>query len=104
MSIVFFLVFVFPAALMTAWTLTAAYLGFTRPLGSRMPVIAVTHVLLLQMNPKDDVLYHRPSRWTALVALVLGLLPAINLAVLSVHAWSFFTYLAIVRKEHAAAK
>lgn len=104
MSAAFVLVYVIPAALMTAWTLVAAFLAFTRPLGSKMPVIAATHVLKLQMNPKDEFLYQRPSRWMTFVALVLGALPAINLAVLSAHLWFLFIYLAIARKGRVAAK
>jgi hypothetical protein len=79
------LLWVYPAVIMTLWTLLTLLLAWTLPLNQRVPVIVPRHVLLLVLNPKDEYLYQRPSLLLALVFLVAGVIPVVCALMLAVH-------------------
>jgi hypothetical protein len=81
------LLWVYPAAIMTTWTLFIVLIGWTLPLNKRIPAFVPTHLLLLSNNPKDEYLYQRPSLLLALGFLLVGLIPGVCALLLSVHLW-----------------
>ena len=86
------ILWVFPAAILTGWTLLTATLSWTLPLNRKVPLIITGHLLLMLYNPKDEYLYQRPSLSVVLAVLALGLVPVVSLLLLCFHAWLVWVY------------
>lgn len=87
---------VYPAVIMTVWTLLTLLLAWTLPLNKSVPAIISGHALLTLMNPKDDKLYERPSPLLALGFLLAGVIPVVCALMLLFHvvifcAWAVIT-------------
>lgn len=82
----------FPAAVLTAWTLLTAILAWTLPLKREVPLIIAGHLLLMLYNPKDEYLYQRPSLSAVVAVLAVGLIPVVSVLLLCLHAWLVWTY------------
>lgn len=93
------LLWVVPSVTITTWTLLAAAWALMAPLNSRVPTFIGTHLLLWVHNPKDDVLYRRPSPAMVGAALVAGLVPLISLAMLAFQVYMLSLYLVVQRES-----
>jgi hypothetical protein len=93
------LLWVYPAVIMTLWTLLTLLLAWTLPLNKRVPAIIGQHCLLLMLNPKDEYLYQRPSLLLALGFLVAGVIPVVCALMLAFHVLLSGLYLVEVFKK-----
>lgn len=81
------LLWTYPAAIMTAWTLLTLVVVWTAPLNRPIPGVIGTHPMMMQLNPKDEMLYSRPSLTMALAYLVLGAIPIVCALLLLFLGW-----------------
>jgi hypothetical protein len=92
------LLWTYPAAIMTAWTLLTLAVAWTAPLNRPIPGIIGVHPMMMQLNPKDEILYSRPSLWMALAYLVVGAIPLVCALLLVFLVWA----IGAVQYERAA--
>lgn len=76
------IIWTYPAAIMTSWTLMTALAAWTMRRNRPIPFIFSMHAMLMLLNPKDNYLYQRPSAGSILFFLVAGLLPVVSLLLL----------------------
>ena len=81
------LLWVYPSAILTVWTLLTLTVAWTARLNRPIPRIFGVHPVLMQYNPKDEFLYTRPSPLDAVVCLVIGLVPVICAVALAGILW-----------------
>lgn len=81
-----------PCFLSTIWTLATVFVAMTIPLKTTMPGFTQGNLLVLMYNPKDEFLYRRPEFTSALLVLLIGMLPLVNIVTLGFQLW--FTFLA----------
>ena len=91
---------VYPAFLMTLFTLLTFTVAAALPLGKRVPFGLNLHLQLLVSNPKDDYLYQRPSPLLALGFLVAGCIPLVTAVLLGVHLVIVALYVGAVFSRH----
>ena len=97
MKMLFNLLWYYPAIAMTWWTVIVALVAWLMPLNRKVPFFAGTHGMLMMLNPKDEMLYQRPSALMVLGFLVLGLVPIVNAALLLFHVF----IMAVALNEYA---
>lgn len=83
----------YPSMAMTVWTVLTLVAAWTFRRNRAFPRLFGLHLMMMQLNPKDEILYQRPSLGMALGYLAIGISPlggVLLLACLAVAA--VFTY------------
>jgi hypothetical protein len=65
----------YPAIAMTAWTVMTVVAAWTFRRNRAFPRVFGLHLMMMQLNPKDEILYQRPSAGAALGYLGIGISP-----------------------------
>lgn len=78
MKILINLLWIYPAIILTVWTLLTFLVMRAMPLSRPISHLFAAHPMAMMYNPKDNMLYQRPSRLTGLVFLIGGLVPVVN--------------------------
>lgn len=74
----------YPSIVMTVWTVLTFVAAWTYRRNRAFPRVFGLHLMMLQLNPKDEILYSRPSSMSVLVYLALGVTPVVGLVLLIV--------------------
>lgn len=82
-----YVLWVYPAVIMTSWTLVTLVAGWLAPLNRPAPFVLSLHpmVILLTVNGR---IADRPSLWMMLIFLALGIVPIVGLAALILSIWT----------------
>jgi len=99
MRILINLLWIYPAIILTIWTLLTFLVMRILPQNRTMPSLFAVHPMAMMYNPKDNILYGRPSMLEGLLFLIAGLIPLVNaiglvavIAMLVTAAWSHGKY------------
>lgn len=82
MRILINLLWIYPCVIMTVWTILTALAGWTFKRNRPFPGFFGVHPMMMMLNPKDEMLYSRPSVASVLCFLVIGLIPMLNFIIL----------------------
>jgi hypothetical protein len=82
-----YLLWVYPAAIMTAWSVVTLVVAWMAPLGRPVPLIMTLHPMVVLINPKAWTLKQRPKLWLMLSILVVGVIPVLCAAALVLLVW-----------------
>lgn len=90
------LLFVYPAAIVTLWTVVTLAAARLMQLDKPFPAFLGSHPMMLTLNIADEYLYRRPGWIRASIFLVLGIFPIASLLML---AWMVYVLLGIPTAE-----
>jgi len=82
-----YLLWIYPAAIMTAWSVVTLVVAWTVPLGRPVPLLMMLHPMVVLINPKAWVLKRRPNFWLMAGILVVGVIPLLCAVVLVMLVW-----------------
>jgi len=66
---------VYSSLVMTAWTVLTVVAAWTFRRNRAFPRVFGLHLMMMQLNPKDEILYTRPSLGMAIGYLALSISP-----------------------------
>jgi hypothetical protein len=81
------LLFVFPAAIATLWTVATAIVAWATPLNRKLPYVFWGHPMMLLLNYENQYLYNRPGWRRIAIFLALGVVPVVSALLL---AWMLY--------------
>lgn len=75
--------FVFPAAIVTIWTVLTLLAARVMPLNKPFPAFFGAHPMMMTLNVMDKNLSKRPGWGRAVLFLAIGVLPVVSLLLLA---------------------